>query len=28
MNRPAAMQDMGWLLTNFADSVAGIAHVV
>jgi predicted regulator of Ras-like GTPase activity (Roadblock/LC7/MglB family) len=28
MNRPAAIQDMGWLLTNFADSVAGIAHVV
>ena len=28
MNRPATMQDMGWLLTNFADSVAGIAHVV
>lgn len=28
MNRPAAMQDMSWLLTNFADSVAGIAHVV
>ncbi|MBX6723197.1 MAG: roadblock/LC7 domain-containing protein [Dactylosporangium sp.] len=22
------MQDMSWLLTNFADSVAGIAHVV
>jgi predicted regulator of Ras-like GTPase activity (Roadblock/LC7/MglB family) len=22
------MQDMGWLLTNFADTVAGIAHVV
>jgi len=22
------MQDMGWLLNNFADSVAGIAHVV
>ena len=22
------MQDMGWLLSNFADSVAGIAHVV
>lgn len=28
MNRPSAIQDMGWLLTNFADSVAGIAHVV
>jgi hypothetical protein len=28
MNRPAAIQDMGWLLSNFADSVAGIAHVV
>ena len=22
------MQDMGWLLSNFADSVAGIAHVI
>ncbi len=22
------MQDMGWLLSNFADSIAGIAHVV
>jgi predicted regulator of Ras-like GTPase activity (Roadblock/LC7/MglB family) len=22
------MHDMGWLLSNFADSVAGIAHVV
>ncbi|GAA1601180.1 putative regulator of Ras-like GTPase activity (Roadblock/LC7/MglB family) [Actinoplanes couchii] len=22
------MQDMGWLLSNFADSVGGIAHVV
>jgi predicted regulator of Ras-like GTPase activity (Roadblock/LC7/MglB family) len=22
------MQDMGWLLNNFADSIAGIAHVV
>jgi len=22
------MQDMGWLLANFADNVAGIAHVV
>ena len=28
MTRPPTMQDMGWLLTNFADSVAGIAHVV
>ena len=29
MTRPAAaMQQMGWLLSNFADSVAGIAHVV
>ena len=28
MTRPAAMQDMSWLLSNFADSVAGIAHVV
>jgi uncharacterized protein len=26
--RPPSMQDMGWLLSNFADSVAGIAHVV
>ena len=22
------MRDMGWLLSNFADSVAGVAHVV
>jgi uncharacterized protein len=28
MNRAPNMQDMAWLLTNFADSVAGIAHVV
>ena len=28
MTRPPTMQDMGWLLTNFADSVAGVAHVV
>jgi len=29
MTRPAAvMQEMSWLLSNFADSVAGIAHVV
>ena len=28
MNRPPTMHDMGWLLSNFADSVAGIAHVV
>ena len=28
MTRPPTMQDMGWLLSNFADSVAGIAHVV
>lgn len=28
MNRPAPIQDISWLLTNFADSVAGIAHVV
>ncbi|HYN94459.1 MAG TPA: roadblock/LC7 domain-containing protein [Pilimelia sp.] len=29
MTRPAAaMHEMSWLLTNFADSVAGIAHVV
>jgi uncharacterized protein len=28
MTRPAAMQEMSWLLTNFADSIAGIAHVV
>jgi uncharacterized protein len=25
---PPTMHDMGWLLSNFADSVAGIAHVV
>ncbi|GIF50756.1 hypothetical protein DFJ67_0507 [Asanoa ferruginea] len=28
MNRAPTMQDMAWLLSNFADSVAGIAHVV
>ncbi len=28
MTRAATMQDMGWLLNNFASSVAGIAHVV
>ncbi|HEX6970411.1 MAG TPA: roadblock/LC7 domain-containing protein [Micromonosporaceae bacterium] len=28
MNRPAPIQDISWLLTNFADSVPGIAHVV
>lgn len=28
MNTAPRMQDMGWLLTNFADTVAGIAHVV
>jgi predicted regulator of Ras-like GTPase activity (Roadblock/LC7/MglB family) len=28
MTRPGAMQDMSWLLTNFADHVAGIAHVI
>ena len=28
MIRPPTMHDMGWLLSNFADSVAGIAHVV
>jgi uncharacterized protein len=28
VNKPPTMQDMGWLLNNFADSVAGIAHVV
>ncbi len=28
MTRPGAMQNMSWLLTNFADHVAGIAHVV
>ena len=28
MTRPPTMQDMGWLLNNFASSVAGIAHVV
>ena len=28
MTRPGAMRDMGWLLNNFADQVAGVAHVV
>ncbi|MCU7723272.1 roadblock/LC7 domain-containing protein [Actinoplanes sp. KI2] len=28
MTRPSTMHDMGWLLNNFANSVAGIAHVV
>jgi uncharacterized protein len=28
MNGAPTMQDMAWLLSNFADSVAGIAHVV
>ena len=28
MTRPPTMHDMGWLLNNFASSVAGIAHVV
>jgi len=28
MTHTPTMQDMSWLLTNFADSVAGIAHVV
>jgi uncharacterized protein len=29
MTRPGStMQDMSWLMTNFADNVAGIAHVV
>ena len=28
MTRPPTMHDIGWLLNNFADSVAGIAHVV
>lgn len=30
MTRPGAgaMQDMSWLLTNFVDHVAGVAHVV
>ncbi|GAA2686156.1 MULTISPECIES: roadblock/LC7 domain-containing protein [Actinoplanes] len=28
MTRSPTMQDMGWLLNNFADSIAGIAHVV
>ncbi|MEU4693266.1 roadblock/LC7 domain-containing protein [Actinoplanes sp. NPDC023714] len=28
MTRPPTMQDMGWLLSNFVDSIAGVAHVV
>jgi uncharacterized protein len=28
MNGPGAMRDMGWLLNNFADQVAGVAHTV
>jgi predicted regulator of Ras-like GTPase activity (Roadblock/LC7/MglB family) len=28
MTRQPTMQDMSWLLANFADNVAGIAHVV
>ena len=28
MTRPPTMQDMGWLLNNFTNSVVGIAHVV
>jgi len=28
VTRTPTMHDMGWLLSNFADSVAGIAHVV
>jgi predicted regulator of Ras-like GTPase activity (Roadblock/LC7/MglB family) len=28
MTRPGTMREMGWLLNNFADQVAGIAHVV
>jgi uncharacterized protein len=28
MTRPGSMQNMSWLLTNFADNVAGIAHVI
>ena len=28
MTRTPTMHDMSWLLTNFADDVAGIAHVV
>jgi predicted regulator of Ras-like GTPase activity (Roadblock/LC7/MglB family) len=28
VTRPPTMQDMGWLLNNFASSVAGIAHVI
>ncbi|HET6211619.1 MAG TPA: roadblock/LC7 domain-containing protein [Micromonosporaceae bacterium] len=28
MTKQPTLQDMGWLLTNFADNVAGIAHVI
>ena len=28
MSGPGAMRDMGWLLNNFADHVAGVAHTV
>jgi uncharacterized protein len=28
MTRPGTMRDMGWLLNNFADQVAGVAHTV
>ncbi len=28
MTRPGTMQDMSWLLSNFADQVPGVAHVV
>lgn len=28
MTSPRTLENMGWLLTNFADSIAGIAHVV
>src|SRR5258706_15471889 len=28
MTSPRTLENMGWLLTNFADQVAGIAHVV
>ena len=28
MTKQPTMRDMGWLLSNFADNVAGIAHVV
>jgi uncharacterized protein len=28
MTKPGTMQDMSWLLSNFADQVPGVAHVV